>query len=215
MSSFCPDCGTPLKPEWKICTNCGKQLAQTAPTARQCIQCGTIKQGDVAFCPNCGGQMVEFVQKPTGAKAANKKKRLVYGGVTAGIAFFTFLSFFLPYASNGFGMTISASKLMGTSFAEETFLLIAFLLSIVTLLCAAGAIFKRKLSIAHSADRLAQRLPCFRLHSPPPDLDCDLYRFHRGAEGDQIEKSLTNLSKQPEKLCFSGCFSIYFRRMNS
>ena len=148
MSSFCPDCGTPLKPEWKICTNCGKQLAQTAPTARQCIQCGTINQGDVAFCPNCGGQMVEFVQKPTGAKAANKKKRLVYGGVTAGIAFFTFLSFFLPYASNGFGMTISASKLMGTSFAEETFLLIAFLLSIVTLLCAAGAIFKRKLYIA-------------------------------------------------------------------
>lgn len=147
MSSFCPDCGTPLKPEWKICTNCGKPVAQAVPTARQCIQCGTITQDDSAFCPNCGGQMVEFVQKPAGAKAANTKKRLIYGCVTAGIAFFTFLSFFMPYASNGF-ISISASDLMGTSIAEETFLLIAFLLSIVTLLCAAGAIFKRKLYIA-------------------------------------------------------------------
>ena len=147
MSSFCPDCGTPLKPEWKICINCGKPIAQAAPTARQCIQCGTIKEGDGAFCPNCGGQMVEFVKKDVDPKAAVAKKRTIFGCIVVATTLLMFLSFFMGFASSSFE-SLSAMDLIsladiGDAIAFLIFAVLSFIFTILTFGFSLGTIFKR------------------------------------------------------------------------
>ena len=147
MSSFCPDCGTQLKPEWKVCTNCGKPIAQAAPTARQCIQCGTIKEGDGAFCPNCGGQMVEFVKKNVDQKAAAAKKRTIFGSIVVATTLLAFLSFFMGFAKNPYDMTFSAMELIVDDLVGLIgfliFILLSFIFSILSFGFSLGAIFKR------------------------------------------------------------------------
>ena len=149
MSSFCPDCGTPLKPEWKVCINCGKQLEQPAATARQCIQCGVVTKNDAAFCANCGGQMVEFVQKAVDPKAAVAKKRMIFGGIVAATTLLAFLSFFMKFASLSFSLeSASAMDLIaladvGDAIAFLLFALLSFVFSILAFCFSLGAIFKR------------------------------------------------------------------------
>ena len=149
MSSFCPDCGTQLKPEWKVCINCGKPIAQAAPTARQCIQCGTIKEGDGAFCPNCGGQMVEFVQKNVDPKAAAAKKRTIFGCSVVATALLALLSFFMKFATIDFFeesySTLQMISLadIGEAIAFLIFAVLSFIFSILTFGFSLGTIFKR------------------------------------------------------------------------
>ncbi|MBR5519351.1 MAG: zinc ribbon domain-containing protein [Clostridia bacterium] len=110
-----------------------------------CPNCGTQILPGANACPNCGTQFV-VASKPVGLNAVKAKKRMIFGGVVAGLAFLSFLSFFFGYAS-GWGISISASSVMGTGYAEATFLLLSFILTLVTLLGGVGAIFKRGLFI--------------------------------------------------------------------
>ena len=48
---FCPECGNPLQPGAKFCSNCGHKQAASAGV---CSGCGNPVQPGTKFCPNCG-----------------------------------------------------------------------------------------------------------------------------------------------------------------
>ena len=46
----CPNCGTEIKPDDKICGNCGHSLAKT----KKCESCGQENDAERKFCDGCG-----------------------------------------------------------------------------------------------------------------------------------------------------------------
>ena len=49
--SVCPECGDPIKPEWKACPHCGTRLSLGSAT---CSGCGSLLKPGWKACPECG-----------------------------------------------------------------------------------------------------------------------------------------------------------------
>ena len=60
--SVCPECGDPIKPEWKACPHCGTRLSLGSAT---CSGCGSLLKPGWKACPECGKKIVveNFVLK--------------------------------------------------------------------------------------------------------------------------------------------------------
>ncbi len=52
----CPDCGAPVKPDWKLCPHCGR--SQPAPAGKiRCRVCGRPATATLFTCPHCGAYL--------------------------------------------------------------------------------------------------------------------------------------------------------------
>ncbi|WP_458403149.1 zinc-ribbon domain-containing protein [Methanobrevibacter sp.] len=54
MATFCPNCGTELRKDYKFCTNCGTKIITEDAF---CTNCGTKLRKDYKFCTNCGTEI--------------------------------------------------------------------------------------------------------------------------------------------------------------
>ncbi len=52
----CPDCGAPVKPDWKVCPECGRTGPITASRIR-CQVCGRPALSVLKTCPHCGAYL--------------------------------------------------------------------------------------------------------------------------------------------------------------
>lgn len=153
MSSFCPDCGTQLKPEWKVCPGCARSLNAHEAQYR-CLRCNKV--GDTPFCPDCGEKMVEIVPVDDAAHSMNVKQR-VFGGVAVGAVLCMVLSFFMALISNGYD-SFTSMKLFtildidrnNQNFYFLVFQLLCLLLTLTALGFAVGAMFKRRFFLVTS-----------------------------------------------------------------
>jgi hypothetical protein len=75
-SALCPSCGTPIRPDRKFCSGCGKPLVRLAPTSsdakakvpvapaiRACPSCGAMTAADRKFCNACGKPVIAGVER--------------------------------------------------------------------------------------------------------------------------------------------------------
>ncbi|MEW5958822.1 MAG: zinc ribbon domain-containing protein [Chloroflexota bacterium] len=52
----CPNCGEPVKPDWRLCPHCG-QTNPANPGKIRCRTCGRPTRGALHTCPHCGADL--------------------------------------------------------------------------------------------------------------------------------------------------------------